>query len=818
MFSVLKSFIKWVFIIYVIIGASIWLASPFVADKYIKEFLIEHKLTLSDDSRIYYNPFTQHISINDIALYSENKTEAELTLTSLNFELRLHQIIFDNVYISEFDINGLNLAVDITDDGYQVAGFVIPNETEETETEEIIEDDSAAEPLPYQLVLPQFNLHHSNINVSLNGNSHVFTFNDFSLSGIKASLTQQLFDLTIESSIDKAPLKISVNGELLNEMGSIAVELSLSDLALSRYQYLLPEPEDSIAGQVSIHINSEITLKEANQIDVTIPKYELILKNLALASQGYQVKLLEQVFKGKEATITYTQPVVDDFGTSANDELAPEAVLSVNTNASFELNELIVFLTQEEEQLLSLNNFSLPSIEVDIKGDEQNVELIDMSLTALTVSDRINDDVLPLTTLAGITIDTLNASPLGLAVGNVLIGGINVTAKINEEQELINLITLPEDDSTESEANDEVVTETSDDSVETSEEVNENTAQAFKISLASLALLEPIKVQFSDHSVLPHFERDITINTLSVSALNTEAPDIVTHILLKGTTGKYGKIDFASDITPFDEIPVYAVKGFFNEFDLTGVSSYVRDALSIEIENGELDLSVDTQVTGSELSGGGSILLRRFDFTGIESTTNKKNVNALSFNAALGLLKDGDGNVELDIPLSGDVSDPDFGVSGLLTLIIKRAALSAAKDYLVTALVPYASIVKVAVSAGELALKIRVDDLVFDNTVDSLQDVNQTFVNELSGLLTAKGDLQFKLCAHSTPADIGLPLGQEVTNKEQVAALNAISTKRVESLKDALVEQHGIASSRLPICKNQIDTSKNAKPRITFDS
>ena len=325
-------------------------------------------------------------------------------------------------------------------------------------------------------------------------------------------------------------------------------------------------------------------------------------------------------------------------------------------------------------------------------------------------------------------------------------------------------------------------------------------------------------MQFADKSVSPHFERDVIINTLSVSALNSEEPATVTNILLKGSTGKYGKIDFTSDITPFDEIPVYTVKGIFNEFDLTGVSSYVRDALSIEIENGELDLSIDTKVTASELSGGGTILLRRFDFTGIESTTNKKNVNALSFNAALGLLKDGDGNVELDIPLSGDVSDPDFGLSGLLTLIIKRATLSAAKDYLVTAFVPYASIVKVAVSAGELALKIRVEDLVFENTINTLQPGNQTFITELGGLLTAKEDLQFKLCAYSTPADIGLPLGEEVTNAEQLVLLNTISTQRVESLKDILVEEHGIASSRLSICKNQVDTSKDAKPRITFDS
>ncbi|HBY88569.1 MAG TPA: hypothetical protein DEO86_22180, partial [Colwellia sp.] len=86
---------------------------------------------------------------------------------------------------------------------------------------------------------------------------------------------------------------------------------------------------------------------------------------------------------------------------------------------------------------------------------------------------------------------------------------------------------------------------------------------------------------------------------------------------------------------------------------------------------------------------------------------------ALPLNMAMGMLKDGDGNVELDVPLSGSISDPNFGLSSIVTLITKKAIMSATQDYLMTTFVPYANIVSIAITAGEFALKLRFDDLEY---------------------------------------------------------------------------------------------------------
>lgn len=824
MYSTFKSCIKWIFIVYLILCSAIWFASPFVADKYIKEFLIEHKLTLSDTSRIYYNPFTHHLSIEDLALYEENKETPSVSLDSLHFELHLHQLILDNVHIAEFDISGLDIAVEITEAGYTVAGFVIPaNTSAHEDTPDITENVEAEseEPVPYQLVLPRFNLSDSNVHIDFNGNSHAIGFDHFSLSDIRASLNKQSLQLTIDSTIDNAPFNVNIDGELLNKTGEISVDVSLSKLGLSKYQYLLPNEDDIVDGELTLDIKSVIKLLPNELLTINIHQYLFELNQLHLASQGQQVKIGEQLFTGKNATFTYT----DKTNNSDNDVAStvvsnttenPSNAMTFNANARYELKALKVFLTDENAQLLSLSNFSLPLISVMVNDKEQTVELQTINVNGVVASDRIEDEILPMATLSSVDIDYIKASPLGVAIGNILIGEIAVNAEINEEQAIINLLPLPASEPSEDIAQTETSEPTSPDNEASTQETTDE--PLFNIALNSLALSSPTTVQFIDKSVTPHFERDLVINTLTVNRLDSEEPSIPTDIKLTGTTGKYGKLDFTTIVTPFAEIPVYHVNGFFNEFDLTGVSSYIRDALGIEIENGEFDLALDTKVTGSELSGDAEVFLRRFEFTGVKSTTNSKNVNAISFNAALGTLKDSDGNVELNLPLSGDISDPSFGLSGLLTLVVKKAVLSKAKDFLVNTFVPYAGIVSVAVSAGEFALKIRVEDLLFIDAIDTLGPEHTEFIEAVAGLLNTKEDLKFKLCAYSTPADIGLPLGSKITVQDQITQLNAISTKRVESLKDYLVEQHGIASSRLSICKNQIDMKKDAKPRITFDS
>jgi len=189
---------------------------------------------------------------------------------------------------------------------------------------------------------------------------------------------------------------------------------------------------------------------------------------------------------------------------------------------------------------------------------------------------------------------------------------------------------------------------------------------------------------------------------------------------------------------------------------------------------------------------------------------------ALPLNMALGMLKDGDGNVELDVPLSGSTSDPQFGLSSIVTLITKKAIWSATQDYLLTTFVPYANIVSLAMTAGELAFKLRFDDLEYQEKQISPDERQKAYLTDFIALMQDREDTRVTICAISIPADIDLKSGTTITDKKSIKRLLEIGAKREHAFKDHLIEQGNIDSSRILICKPQIDSDEGAIPRIAI--
>jgi len=168
------------------------------------------------------------------------------------------------------------------------------------------------------------------------------------------------------------------------------------------------------------------------------------------------------------------------------------------------------------------------------------------------------------------------------------------------------------------------------------------------------------------------------------------------------------------------------------------------------------------------------------------------------------------------VPLSGKTSDPSFGMSGFVTLLIKQATMSAAQEYLMTTFVPYANVISIAMTAGDYLLKIRFNDLEFAATQTALQPNHNAFLSEFAALLEDKPDENITLCAIATAADIGKAPGSDISNKADVKKLKALSTARMKAFKNYMVETEKLSSSRLLLCTPQIDSAADAKPRITF--
>ena len=98
----------------------------------------------------------------------------------------------------------------------------------------------------------------------------------------------------------------------------------------------------------------------------------------------------------------------------------------------------------------------------------------------------------------------------------------------------------------------------------------------------------------------------------------------------------------------------------------------------------------------------------------------------------------------------------------------------------------------------------------------SLQAGQSEFLSQFAALLREKEDVNVKLCAVATAADINKPAGIEITDRLDIKKLKAISTQRVHAFKDYMVKKEKIKSSRLLLCTPQINSDEDAKPSLTF--
>ncbi|RGP39511.1 hypothetical protein BPTFM16_02846 [Altererythrobacter insulae] len=129
---------------------------------------------------------------------------------------------------------------------------------------------------------------------------------------------------------------------------------------------------------------------------------------------------------------------------------------------------------------------------------------------------------------------------------------------------------------------------------------------------------------------------------------------------------------------------------------------------------------------------------------------------------------------------------------------------------------PYANIVSIAITAGEIALKLRFDDVEYKVEQVTPDEYQRAYLKDFIALMKDKEKTRVTLCAISTPEDIGLPAGVAVKNKADIKRLLDLGEQREHAFKDHLVEQGNIESSRILLCKPQIDSSKGAIPRIAI--
>lgn len=155
-------------------------------------------------------------------------------------------------------------------------------------------------------------------------------------------------------------------------------------------------------------------------------------------------------------------------------------------------------------------------------------------------------------------------------------------------------------------------------------------------------------------------------------ATNTSQP---TNINLEGEVDEFGLVQINSVLKPFAVTDQSQIQVNFTNIDMPAMTPYVIKFAGREITEGSVDLILNYDVKSGELQANNQLVLNNLKLG--ERIEHPDAMN-LPLDLALALLKDGNGVIDLEIPITGDVNDPEFNfgpairraLSNVLTSIV----------------------------------------------------------------------------------------------------------------------------------------------------
>jgi uncharacterized protein involved in outer membrane biogenesis len=168
------------------------------------------------------------------------------------------------------------------------------------------------------------------------------------------------------------------------------------------------------------------------------------------------------------------------------------------------------------------------------------------------------------------------------------------------------------------------------------------------------------RVNFSDFFIKPNYSVDILRMTGTVSEMN---PEKAGNVLLRGSVGRNAPIEVNGKVNPFARDLFFDIKAEARNIDLPPLSTYAVKYAGYGIEKGSLSFKVSYLLEKRQLKASNNINLDQLTFgPPVESATATK----LPVTLAIALLKDRNGVIDIDLPISGTLDDPQFSIGGVI--------------------------------------------------------------------------------------------------------------------------------------------------------
>ena len=351
----------------------------------------------------------------------------------------------------------------------------------------------------------------------------------------------------------------------------------------------------------------------------------------------------------------------------------------------------------------------------------------------------------------------------------------------------------------------------------------------FEVSLKKINIKNG-RVNFTDFSLENPFELGISKINTSVDEISQKRP---AKLKFSANFGKSGIAQIDLKTYPFAYEKQTNLSAITKGVSLSEATPYSAKFIGRKIDNGKANLKLNYEIKNSKLSATNDINL---DSLTLGESVESKDAISLPLDLAISVLKDSKDQINVNLPISGDLKDPKFSFGGVITGTILKLfsdiALSPFKligsvlnidtkgldtidfnagesEILASENEKIANLAKIAKEKTNIKLILMP---AFSDKIDAFAFQKQIFDKEVSNLMSEK-DLSYDNAVANLGAKLRVSKSENFENevikmiKFDTSRLEKLALKRAENLKSNLIN--------LGVNENQIivEKPKNSEPK-----
>ncbi|MFO7541497.1 MAG: DUF748 domain-containing protein [Thiobacillus sp.] len=178
---------------------------------------------------------------------------------------------------------------------------------------------------------------------------------------------------------------------------------------------------------------------------------------------------------------------------------------------------------------------------------------------------------------------------------------------------------------------------------------------AFPLAIERLRIVGA-NAEFADLSLRPQFGTRMHDLTGVITGLATD-PKTMALVELDGKVDEFGSARVRGSIQPFRATDFTDLKLTFRNLEMVNLTPYSGKFAGRRIDSGKLSVDLEYKIKQRQLAGANKFVINKLK---LGERVDSPDAMKLPLDLAIALLEDSDGIIDLDLPVSGSLDDPQF--------------------------------------------------------------------------------------------------------------------------------------------------------------